>query len=172
MGEFDDVHPAGLSQAVEDQRAHLQQERVEADRRAAEDARLQAEEQATSLAQAEQRTCELLEFLQKAFNGKRMSINHTLVVERTGSRPEGNGMSRVGEKPAWVVIRASDSTTNPRHRTATFGIAEYVLAARCGVDVKYELVIYPILRQDQPVSFTADDRDEFIKRIQDEVASR
>ncbi len=173
MGEFDDLDPAGLSQSVEDQRERLQQERAEADRKKDEDARRQAEEQATTLAQAEQRTSELLEFLRKVFHGKRISINHDLVVERTGSRLEGNGMSRVNERPAWVVIRASGSSTNPRHRPiGGLGNPEYVLAARCGVQAKYELIIYPIMRQDQPVSYATDDRDAFIKRIQDEVAGR
>jgi hypothetical protein len=174
MGEFDDLDPAKLSQSVEAQRAHLQQERAEADRKAAEDATRQAGEEAAALAEAEQRTSQLLEFLRKTFHGQPMSINHKLVVEQTGSRPVGTGRAYVGEKPAWIVIRAGGSSMNPRHSPAIFGFAETVLAARCGVEAKYELIIYPITRQDQPLalSFGADDRDAFIKRIQDEIASR
>ena len=113
MGEFDDLDPAGLSQSVEAQRARLQQEQTEAKRKKAEDATQQAQEQATTLAQAEQRTTELFEFLKKAFRGKRMSINHSLVVERRGSRPDRDGMSCVDEKPAWIVIKP---TVNRRAR--------------------------------------------------------
>jgi hypothetical protein len=173
MGEFGDLDPAKLSQSVESQRARLQQERAEADRKAAEDARQQAQEQATTLAQAEQGTSELFELLKKAFHGKRMSIDHNLVVEQTGIRPDGTGRVYIDEKPAWIVIKADGQSGNDRHRPlGGLGNPEHVLAARCGLKAKYELLVYPITRQDQPQSLASNDRDAFIKRIQDEVAGR
>ena len=47
-----------------------------------------------------------------------------------------------------------------------------MLAARCGVQAKYELIIYPIQRQEQPEYIAMDDRDAFIKRIQEEIVGR
>lgn len=173
MGEFDDLDPADLARSAAEQRERLQRERSEADGRAAQEARRQAEEQATALAQATQRTVELFEFLRKAFHGNPMSIKHNLVVERTGSRPAENGMSRVGEIPGWIVVRADSQSTSARHRPlGGVGNPEHVLAARCGVQKKYELAIYPIKQQDQPQYFATDDRDMFINSIQDEIARR
>jgi len=172
VGEFDDLDPTELAKSVDQQRDLLRQEQAEAVRKEREEANRRAAEQMASLDEAEDRTVELFGFLAKAFGGRRMSINHDLVVERTGSRPDGIGQSRVDEKPPWIVIRAAGSSTNPRHRPATHFNPEYVLAARCGVKSRYELLVYPIQQQDRTDDFAANDREEFLKRIQDEIAGR
>ncbi len=172
MGEFDDVNPKELGETAEQKRAAMQQERADAARKEREEATRRATERAVLLEEAENRTVELFSLLGAAFRGNKMSIDQKLVVERTGSRPDGIGQSRLDEKPAWIVIRADGTSLSPRHKPAIHFSPEYVLAARCGVKTKYELLVYPIERQDQTVSFATDSRDEFLKRIQDEVAGR
>src|SRR4051794_37181094 len=116
MSEFGDLDPAGLAQSVEAQRARLQGERAEAERKKAENTKQLAQERATTLEEAEQRTGELFEVLKKAFQGVRMSSNHGLVIERKGLRPDRDGMVRTDEKPAWIVIKADGQSGDDRHR--------------------------------------------------------
>jgi hypothetical protein len=172
VGEFDDLDPAEFAKSVDQQRARLQQEQAETAIKEQEAAKRRMAEEANSLTLAEERTSELFAYLTKAFKDRKTSDNHALVVERTGSRPEVGGYSRLDEKPAWIVIRAAAGSSNPRHRPTSYSVLEYVLAARCSIKSKYELIIYPTLRQDQPGNFATDDRDEFMKRIQDEIAGR
>ena len=70
------------------------------------------------------------------------------------------------------MIRAAAGSSNPRHRPTSYSVREHVLAARCSIKSKYEFIVDPTLRQYQPGIFATDDRDEFIKRIQDEIAGR
>jgi hypothetical protein len=172
VGEFDDIDPSVVARSVDQQREMLRRGRDEAATKAREEAAQRAAQETASLKEADDRTAELFDFLRKAFSGHKMRIKQDLVVERTGSRPERIEQSRVDEKPPWVVIRAGGTSTNPRHRPASHFNPEYVLAARCGVNTKYELLIYPILQQDRSYDFATNDRDEFLKRVQDEIAGR
>ena len=173
MGEFDDLDPTKLAESVDQQREALQQEKAEVTRKAQEESKRRAATREASLDEAEDRTVELFGFLVKAFQGRKISINQDLLVERTGSRPEGIGHSRMDEKPSWIVIRAAATVLSARHQPkASPFTPEYVLAARCGVNTRYELLIYPIKHQDRPNSFATDGREEFLERIQDEIASR
>jgi hypothetical protein len=173
MGEFDDLDPAALSQTVEAERARLQGEKADADRKREKDNKSLAEAERAAEDEATRRTTDLMNFLRKAFNGKPMSNGHYLVVERTESRPDSGGTQRYGEMPIWIVIKADSSSTNPRHQPiGGIGTPEHILVARCGIHTKYELIIYPMLKQNEPQSFSTDNRDEFVKRIQSEIADR